>query len=126
MMLRSTVAMRWNSQFFACCLDALVNCVAVLEDAADERVGEQARLGLLGGRRRQFDRLAPGRRAFFLGDGRGALRVPEFIQRPVQILRRIQIVLKQKLHGAFARFAAFAHESILKAKGQRLKPKVKQ
>jgi hypothetical protein len=60
-------------------LDVLVNRVAVLQHAADQRVGEQARLGLLGGGRRQFDRLAPGGRAFFPGDGRRALRVPEFI-----------------------------------------------
>jgi hypothetical protein len=41
---------------------------------------------------------------------------PKFIQRPLQILRRIQIVLKQELHGAFARFASFAHKSKSKAK----------
>ena len=92
--------------------DARVNFLAVPDDAANERVGKQPRLGLPGGRRRQFVGLAPRCRTFFLGDGRRALRVPEFIERPVQILRRIQIVLKQKLHGAFARFAAFAHISI--------------
>jgi hypothetical protein len=49
------------------------------------------------------------RRAFFLGDGGCALRVPKFIQRPFQILRRIQIVLKKELHRVLARFASFAH-----------------
>ena len=92
-------------------LDFFVNRVAMFEHAADERVGEQPRLGLLGGRRRQFEWLAPVRRAFFLVNGGGALRIPEFLQRPLQILRRIQVVLKQKLHGAFARFTSFAHES---------------
>ena len=55
------------------------------------------------------------RRAFFVVDGGGALRVPEFVQRPLQILRRIQVVLKQELHRVFARFASFAHET--KSKG---------
>jgi hypothetical protein len=99
----------------------LVNRVAMLEHAADERLGEQPRLGLLGGGRRQLDLLSPMRRAFFLGDGGGALRIPEFIQRPLQILRRIQVVLKQKLHGAFARFASFAHNRSHAAEGQSLK-----
>ena len=47
----------------------------------------------------------------FLGNGRGALRLPEFLQCPVQVLRRIQFVLKQKLDGAFTRLASFAHKS---------------
>ncbi len=34
-------------------------------------------------------------------------------QLQLQIFRRIQVVLKQKLHGAFARFASFAHKSTL-------------
>jgi len=45
------------------------------------------------------------------GDGGGALRVPELIQRPLQILRRIQVVLEQELHRVFARFSTFAHKS---------------
>ena len=62
--------------------DVLVNRVAVLQGAPNQRVGEQARLGLLGGGRRQLDRLAPGGRTFIPGDGGCALRVPKFIERP--------------------------------------------
>jgi len=102
-MLRSTVAMRWNSAVLRVLFDVLVNRVTVLQDASNQRVGEQAHFGLLGGGRRQFDRLAPGGRAFFPGDGCCALRVPEFIERPIQVFRRVQIVLEQKLHGTFAR-----------------------
>jgi hypothetical protein len=61
--------------------------VAMLERAADERFGEQADLGFVGGGRRQFDLLAPGGRPFVIGNGGGALRVPEFIERPLEILR---------------------------------------
>ena len=34
---------------------------------------------------------------------------PEMLQRPGQILRRIMVVLKQKLNRAFARLTASAH-----------------
>jgi len=42
-------------------------------------------------------------------EGGGALRLPETIERRLEIGGRIQIVLKEKLHGAFARLAACAH-----------------
>jgi len=92
-------------------LDFLVNHIAMLKHAADEWLGEQPHLGFPGGGRRQLNLLSPMRRAFFLGDGGGALRVPELIQRPLQILRRIQVVLEQELHGVLACFASFAHEA---------------
>jgi hypothetical protein len=92
-------------------LDVLVNRIAVLEHAADERLGEQPRLGLLGGGRRQLHLLPPVCRAFFIRNGGPALRVPEFIQRPLQIIRRVQIMLEQELHRVFARFTSFAHEA---------------
>ena len=105
------MAMAAEVPVFDVLLDVVVNRVAMFERAADERFGEEARLGLVGGGRRQLDGLSPMSRAFVIGDGGGALGVPEFIERPLQILRRTQIMLKQKLDGAFARFAAFAHNS---------------
>jgi hypothetical protein len=93
------------------CLHLFVNRVAVIECAADEGLGEEARFRLGGGGGREFADLPPGGRAFVLGDGGGALGLPEFIQRPAQILRRTQVVLKQELHRAFARFTSFAHSA---------------
>ena len=61
--------------------------------------------------RRQFDGLPPVGRAFVSGDGGGALRIPKFVQRSLEVVGRVQIVLKQKLHGAFARLAAFSHSA---------------
>jgi len=33
----------------------------------------------------------------------------KLVQGRVQVRRRVQIVLKQKLHGAFTRFTSFSH-----------------
>ncbi len=98
----------------------------MLQRAADERFGEQPHLGLFGRGRRQFGDFAPFGGAFFVLDGGGALGIPERRQFQFQIVRRVQVMLKQKLHGAFARFSSFAHEPILTAKVQSLKSKVKQ
>ena len=95
-------------------LDVPVNRVAVLQHALDERLGKEPRLGLLDRRRRQFDLLAPfGRAGFLVLDGGGALGIPERRQLQLQVGRRIQIMLKQKLHRALARFASFAHKNIM-------------
>src|ERR1019366_7770816 len=59
--------------------DVLVNRVAMLQGAANQRIGEQTHLGLPGGGWWQFDRLAPRRRAFFPADGLRALRGPAFL-----------------------------------------------
>ena len=75
-------------------LDDGVDLVAVFERAADERLGEEADGGLLGGGRGQFLGLAPGGDAFFLRDGGGLLRFPKLSLGRRQILRRIQIMLK--------------------------------
>jgi hypothetical protein len=93
--------------------DFFVNRVAMLQHAANQRLGEQARLGFFDGRRRQFKFFAPMRRALFVLDRGGALGIPELRQLEFEIFRRVQVVLKQKLHRAFARFASFAHESNL-------------
>src|SRR5262249_52731861 len=45
----------------------------------------------------------------FLGQRSGLLRIPELIKRLLETFRRIQIELKQKLHGAFPRLPAFTH-----------------
>jgi hypothetical protein len=90
-------------------LDVFVNGVAVLEDAADEGFGKQARLGILGRGRRQFGGLTPLGGTFFIFNGRRLLGAPELSQLEFQVLRRVQIVLKKKLHGAFTRFTSFAH-----------------
>jgi len=45
---------------------------------------------------------------------------PELRQLEFEIFRRVQVVLKQKLHCAFARFASFAHNQSLKPKAQSL------
>ena len=46
-------------------------------------------------------------------------------QLQLQLFRRIQVVLKQKLHGAFPRFTSFAHESHHAAKRHGGKLKIK-
>ena len=89
--------------------DLLVNTVAVLERAANERLGEQPHGGLLRGGRGQLDFFSPSGRAFVFRERGGLLRDPELIERLVQIAGRIQIVLKQELHGAFPRFTSSAH-----------------
>ena len=71
----------------------------------------EARFRFLGRRRRQFRLFSPGGRALVLGDGCGALGVPEFFERTVEVFRRTQVTLEQELDGAFARFTAFAHSS---------------
>lgn len=75
----------------------------------DQGLGEQAGLRFRRGRRRQFNRLAPIGRPLVLGDRRGALGFPEFIERLLDVPGRIKIMLKQELNGAFARLAAFSH-----------------
>jgi len=64
------------------------------------------------------------RRALFVLDRGGTLGIPELRQLEFEIFRRVQVVLKQKLHCAFARFASFAHNQSLKPKAQSLKSKV--
>src|SRR5882724_7741767 len=91
--------------------DAGVGFIAEFQDAADQGVGEEADGGFLGGGFGQFDLLAPGGAALFAGDGGGLLRVPELVQGVVQLFGRIQVVLKQKLHGAFARLTSLAHNA---------------
>jgi hypothetical protein len=92
-------------------LDVLVNRVAMFKRAADERFGKEAFLGFLGGGWRKVNRLSPVGRAFVVGNGGGALGVPKLAERPLQIFRRTQVVLKQKLNGPLAGFASFAHKS---------------
>jgi len=65
---------------------------------------------LVHGGRRQFNRLTPGGRTFFFRDGCRALRLPKLVERFLQFLRRIQIVLKPELDSALARFTSFAHK----------------
>ena len=90
--------------------DFFVNRIAMLDHALDERVGEEPRLGLRDGRRWQFGLFAPlGHAGFFILDGGGALGIPENLQLRRQVGQRVQVMLKQKLHGAFARFSSFAH-----------------
>src|SRR2546430_2644086 len=89
--------------------DLLVNTVAVLERAANERLGKQPHNKLLRGGRKQLDFFSPGGRAFVFGERGGLLRNPELIERLVQIAKKIQIVLKQELHNAFPRFTSNAH-----------------
>src|SRR5665213_2194904 len=57
------------------------------------------------------------RRALFVLNRGGTLRIPELRQLEFEIFRRVQVVLKQKLHRAFACFASFAHESIMPQNG---------
>src|SRR6185503_2356479 len=52
-----------------------------------------------------------GRSSFFRERGR-ALRVPKLVERLVHVGRRIQIVLKEELHRAFARFASSSHTNL--------------
>ena len=102
-------------------LDLGVNGVAVLEGATDERLGEEAHGGLVRGGGRQLGFFAPIGRAFVLGERGGALGVPEFIERRLDVFGRVQVVLEQKLDCAFARFASFTHET--ESKVQRPKSK---
>ena len=76
-----------------------------MSGSANSRVSASSAVG--GGSSTCF---APVRRAFFVLDGGGALGIPELRQLQLEIVRRVQVVLKQKLHRAFARFASFAHE----------------
>ena len=62
-----------------------------------------------------------GHAGFFILDGGGALGIPERRQFQLEIFRRVQVVLKQELHCAFARFASFAHNQSLTSKAQSLK-----
>lgn len=75
-------------------LDQLVGLVPVLQRAANQRIGEEARGCFLGGRGREFDFFAPLGVALFLGERDGALGIPEVRERQFEILRRIQVVLK--------------------------------
>src|SRR5207244_2667175 len=59
-----------------------------------------------------FRSLAPFGVALFVGDRRRLLGLPELIERLIEILGHIEIVLEQKLDGAFPRFASHAHRSI--------------
>jgi hypothetical protein len=56
-----------------------------------------------------MDFLAPGRACFFPRNRRGALGGPEMLQRLLQVLWRIEVVLKKKLHGPLASFTALSH-----------------
>jgi hypothetical protein len=83
----------------------------VFERTVNKRFGKEPCFSFGRSGRREFGGLAPSGRAFVLGDGRSALGLPEFIQRTAQILRRTQVVLKQELDRAFARFTSFAHSA---------------
>ena len=92
-------------------LDAFVNDITVLQHAADERFGEQPDLRLVHGRRRQLGFLIPLGEAFFVLDGRRPLGTPELGQLQLEVLGRVQVMLKQELYCAFPRFASFSHSS---------------
>ena len=76
--------------------------------AADEAVGKLAGGQFRGAGGREVGFQAPGGGGFFLGDGRGALGIPKLVQRLVQVVVWIEVVLKKKLHGAFARLSALS------------------
>jgi len=88
--------------------DDLVELVAMLQDTTDQTVGEQAGGALVGAGGRQFDPLAPGRAPRFEVVAH-PLGVPELVESRPEILRRIQVVLKEKLHRSFAGLPALAH-----------------
>src|SRR5208283_4500228 len=92
-------------------LDNDVGLVAVLQSASNERVGEGAHCGFLSAGGRQLERLAPMGGALLVGDGGGALVLPKLVQRRIEVLRRIQLMLKEELYGALPRLASFAHNS---------------
>ena len=100
--------------------DDRVGFVAVFERATDERLGKKAHGGFVGGGRGQRDGLAPRGHALFLCDGGGALGVPEMIERRLEILGRVHIMLEQKLHGAFARFPSLSHTNLTMPEDSRL------
>jgi len=89
--------------------DVLVDFVPMLDGAANERFGKDPGSGLLGSGRREFDFFPPGGRSFIFGEGGRALRVSKLVERLVHVGRWIQIVLKEKLHRAFARFTSSSH-----------------
>ena len=75
-------------------LDDRISFVPVLQRPANHRLGKMPHGRFVRGRRRQLKLLAPAGGAFLFGDRRRALRIPELIQRLVQVLRRIQVVLE--------------------------------
>jgi hypothetical protein len=93
-------------------LDDAIEFLTILQRPSNQWVGEKPGRGLVRRWRGQFDRLSPGGSGFIGGQRRGVLRLPKHLQRRLEILRRIQIVLKQKLDGAFARLTSLAHDSI--------------
>ena len=60
-----------------------------------------------------FAPFGPKSRRLFLGYRAGLLGAPEMLQRLLQVLWRIQVVLKEKLHGPLASFTALSHIPIV-------------
>src|SRR6266540_1006332 len=91
----------------------------VLAVFADERFGKSLRGQFVGAERGQFGPLAPLGLAFVLRNGGSALRLPELRERLVEVLGRVEVMLKQKLDGAFPRLTAFAHATSIAEKRAR-------
>src|SRR5688572_294198 len=88
--------------------DDFVTFVSMLDGASNQRVREQTRGCIFRTGGRQFNPLAP-RGLVFIRQSSPALSIPKMFQRRIEILRRIQIVLKQELNGAFARLTSLSH-----------------
>ena len=96
---------------FGVFFDLLVDLGLMLEDAADEGLGEEPGFGLVGGGRGEFDLLAPSGGAFVFLNGGGPLGIPEGGELQLEVFGRVEVVLEQELDRAFAGFASFAHKS---------------
>src|SRR5260221_14215827 len=96
--------------------DQLVRFRTVFEHTANQRVGKKPNCRFLCCDRWQFGSLTPGCAPFFFSDGRGTLRFPKLLQRRLEVLRRVDIMLEQELHSAFACFASLTHKATMPQK----------
>src|SRR6266511_2593934 len=118
-MLRSTAAMRGSSQFLQYLRMSSSDSSRCATGSTDERFGKSLRGQFVGAERGQFGPLAPLGLAFVLRNGGSALRLPELRERLVEVLGRVEVMLKQKLDGAFPRLTAFAHATSIAEKRAR-------
>jgi hypothetical protein len=77
--------------------------------AQDQRIGKRANGCFVSGWWREVDLFSPISLALVFGQGGRALRIPKLIERSLEIIRRVQVVLKQKLNGAFTRLTSHTH-----------------